>query len=182
MPLGRRRRAARSGGTLEPVGGTGPLASASRYVVASDVLSRTLEAIQRAGRAGDELFAAWGGHMEDDGHTLRMTSALIPEQECIHSPDGVGVIIGGDALFRLNKELYERGEVLAGQAHAHPTRAYHSHADDELALVTFAGGLSLVVPDFARTGRSAEERWRWYRLEASEAWGHIPGDSVELSA
>lgn len=182
MPLLRRRRAPRGDDAFEPVGGTGPLASATRYVLGQDVLSRTLDAIELAGHDGDELFVAWGGRIEDDGQTLRVTSAMVPEQHCVRGLDGIGVIIDGDALFQLNKALYERDELLAGQAHAHPTHAYHSHADDELALVTFAGGLSLVIPDFARAGQRAQDRWHWYRLEASGSWRRIPNDAVELPA
>lgn len=179
MRLPRRNRQTRAP-ALEPVGGRGPFAAVTRYVIASSVLSESVEATRVAGLEGDELFVAWGARVDDDGRTLRITSALIPDQRCIHSPDGVGVIIDGESLFRLNRTLYARGEILAGQAHAHPTQAYHSRADDALALVTFPGGLSLVVPDFARGGLAAQKRWRWYRLGEPGPWHRLAADAIEV--
>jgi hypothetical protein len=62
------------------------------------------------------------------------------------------VRVDGDALHRLNKDLYERSEVLAIQVHTHPTDAYHSDTDDTYPIVTQVGGLSIVVPDFGQLG------------------------------
>lgn len=175
-----RRRKPSGPAGLDAAGGGGPLAKVTQYVIEADVLAETLDALREAGREGDELFVAWGGRVEDEGACVCITSALVPKQRCIHGPDGVGVIIDGDALFALNTTLYERGEMLVAQAHAHPTNAYHSGADDELAFATFPGALSLVVPDFARAGARARARWRWYRLEADHAWRRIP-DSIEVA-
>jgi hypothetical protein len=62
------------------------------------------------------------------------------------------VRVEGQALHELNLWLYEHNEVLAAQVHAHPTHAFHSDTDDTFPIVTALGGLSLVVPDFARRG------------------------------
>ena len=55
-------------------------------------------------------------------------------------------------MHRLNVWLFENHEELAVQIHSHPTEAYHSDTDDTYPIVTMRGGLSVVVPDFARTG------------------------------
>jgi hypothetical protein len=62
------------------------------------------------------------------------------------------VRVEGDELHRLNVWLFENHEELAAQVHSHPTEAYHSGTDDTYPIVTMRGGLSVVVPDFARAG------------------------------
>jgi len=79
------------------------------------------------------------------------------------------VTIEGEDLFALNRACFEHEELLAGQIHAHPSDAYHSGADDELALVQLPGGLSIVVPDFAR-GPLRPRRWSVYQLRSDGSW------------
>jgi hypothetical protein len=118
----------------------------------------------------------WGGQPSDDGLTLTFTCAVWPTQTASSGPDGLLVVVEGDALFALNKHLYERGALLAGQVHTHPGSAYHSSTDDDFPLVTLVGGLSLVIPDFARGGLADWESWAFYRLEALGQWRELDAD------
>ena len=142
------------------------------------VLDDTIRAVAAAGRKGDELFVAWGATV--DGATARFTQAIVPEQRCVHTVDGMLVLIDDEALFELNRSLHASGEVLAGQAHAHPKRAYHSPADNKLAITPFAGGISLVIPDFARAGRAGLSDWRWYRRGADRTWCRLDPRQVAV--
>ena len=92
-----------------------------------------------------------------------MTGVLVPQQESISSEDGVGYFVNTQTLFLLNKALNETGVKLLAQVHSHPTEAYHSDADDQFAIVTAEGGLSLVVPDFGRVAPDLS-LWAVYRL------------------
>lgn len=132
------------------------------------VLDTTLEVLRQAGTEGNEAFVVWGGEVSDG--VLRFTSALRPHQRAINGPDGVGVYVSGEALFEVNRLLFSRGEVLAGQVHSHPTDAYHSDTDNHFPLVTILGALSLVVPDFAVRGRKGIGEWAWYRLAGPSSW------------
>ena len=76
--------------------------------------------------------------------------------------------VEADELHRLNVWLYENAERLAIQVHSHPTEAFHSDTDDAYPIVTTLGGLSLVVPDFARYGVRGPET-ALYRL-SSAGW------------
>jgi hypothetical protein len=58
---------------------------------------------------------------------------------------------------------------LIAQIHSHPGRAYHSSTDDQYAVATTVGCLSLVVPNFA-TAPFAVDRVASYRLDASGTW------------
>lgn len=137
--------------------------------IPNDVLEPTLEFLAKKGEHGEEGFVVWGGRHLDE-HTLQFTSSYVPEQTAHKSPEGLLVVVDGEALFRMNRSFYERGEVAAGQVHTHPTDAYHSSTDDHFPLVTLCGALSLVIPDFAKHGRDAMDRWAWYRLREHGLW------------
>jgi hypothetical protein len=144
----------------EPGGG---LSRVRRFRLPATVLDATLALLVPAARAGQEAFVVWGGRAASD-HELRFTSALRPRQRALATPDGLLVTVDGDALFEVNRTLFARGEILAGQLHTHPTDAYHSDTDDHYPLVTLLGALSVVVPDFGRAGRGSLPQWAWYRL------------------
>jgi proteasome lid subunit RPN8/RPN11 len=87
-------------------------------------------------------------------------------------------MLDGDALHLLNVFLHKRGERLFAQVHSHPGRAYHSPMDDRFAVVTAAGGLSLVVPDFA-VRRFSVADCAVYRLTRAGRWAEVPRRRAE---
>jgi len=87
------------------------------------------------------------------------------------------VRVEGDELHRLNVWLFEHHEQLAAQVHSHPTEAYHSETDDTYPIVTVRGGLSLVVPDFGRSGLRGKGVAS-YRLGIS-GWDELAQDEVQ---
>lgn len=146
-----------------------PLCDARRYEFPSPLAEHCMEAMRAHGSKGAELFLALSGTVSPDGETVQFKRALIPDQRCYSSPDGLLVMIDGEAIFDLNRECYEREEILAGQIHAHPDQAYHSAADDQLALIHLPGGLSIVVPYFA-SGPIQPRRWSINRLGEDGVW------------
>ena len=139
------------------------------FVVPADVVLGTAEFLREVGRHGAEGFVLWCGRKEAP-ERFRFTSAYIPEQRAYQTEDGLLVVVEGEALFRVNKELYERGEILGGQVHTHPTSAYHSDTDDHYPLVTLVGALSLVIPNFAREAPEDRSNWAYYRLQDYGRW------------
>ena len=121
-----------------------------RFSVSRDLLAQTERALRRAGAEGYELFVLWSGII--DGSELVIRTCHVPKQTSSKTRRGLMVRVEGQALHELNLWLYEHNEVLAAQVHAHPTHAFHSDTDDTFPIVTALGGLSLVVPDFARRG------------------------------
>lgn len=148
------------------------LTEVTEVTIADEVLDQTLEFLANAGKRSHEAFVVWGGIV--DGPLLRFTSSYAPAQTAHETPHGLLVTVDGDALFRMNKAFYERGEIAAGQVHTHPTEAYHSDTDDHFPLVTLRGAISLVVPDFAQRGRASADRWAWYRLVDHAEWEPLP--------
>jgi len=150
-----------------------PLRSVREFVIPDSVLGPTLETLAKAGRDEHEAFAVWGATVSPDGTQATFRTVLIPEQTPHTTADGLLVAVDGLALFNINKQLYESGQILAGQVHTHPTDAYHSDTDDHFPLVTLQGALSLVIPDFAADGYDSIKRWAWYRLLSHGHWAQL---------
>ena len=145
------------------------LLDVQEFVIPRSVLEETISFLRAVGTAGAEGFVLWGGNLASRT-CFRFTTALVPEQQPFGTPQGLLVTVGGDALFSINKTLFERGEILGAQVHTHPTSAYHSETDDHYPMVTLLGALSVVIPDFAQHAPSDMPVWAWYRLKAFGNW------------
>ncbi|WP_284283983.1 Mov34/MPN/PAD-1 family protein [Mesorhizobium amorphae] len=129
------------------------------------------EHLAAVGQAGYEGLGLWVGTTE--GETATVERALIPQQRLIRSASGVGVQIEGDELHRLNVWLFENDLRILAQVHSHPANAYHSGTDDENAVATAIGSLSLVVPNFASRPFDLSST-AIYRLNAAGSWLEVP--------
>jgi len=134
--------------------------------------------LRLAGEQHSEGIALWAGYTE--GTTFVVTSLLIPRQKGIRREDGVCAVVEGAELRRIGLELYKAGRQLFAQIHSHPTEAYHSSTDDQYAIVSTMGGLSLVVPDFAVRPFDLDE-YATYRLSEKGVWDELhPRDVAQL--
>jgi hypothetical protein len=149
------------------------LAETRRFLFPRPLADHCYRALREAGEQGSELFIALSATTDDTGHHAWFRRALVPEQTCHRTPDGLLVTIDEASVRELGRVCFEAGELLAGQIHAHPGRAYHSGADNALALVQAPGGLSIVVPDFAR-GPLRPRRWSVYQLRPDGSWRPPP--------
>ncbi len=129
--------------------------------LSESVLAETNQALRMYGERGYEGFVLWFGTIEDQ--CAYVERVYVPTQDSIQSEEGVGYLVSNNTLFELNKFLSETGLRMIAQVHSHPGRAYHSATDDQYAVVTIEGGLSLVVPYFAR-GPADIMQWAVYRL------------------
>lgn len=143
-----------------------------RFLVPRSVADETDAQLRDAGRSGYERFVLWSGVISLNEFHVR--TMHVPRQRAYRLTEGLCVRVEGDELHLLNVWLYEHEERLAIQVHAHPTQAYHSETDDTFPIVTTRGGLSLVVPDFARRGVRGIGT-ALYRLSAS-GWDEQPAD------
>ena len=149
------------------------------FTIPLELVDQTLLPLQEAGKAGYEAFVLWGGRFLGED-AFEFVSLYVPEQTTMRGPEGLLVYVDGEALFRVNRDFYERGLVLGGQVHSHPTDAYHSDTDDMYPLVTLVGGLSAVVPDFGDGGRGRFKDWAWYRLTGPARWTSL-GDATRVT-
>jgi len=146
------------------------LAAVTRVLVPQALAETTQAHLRKAGNSGNEGLVVWSGVQE--GNTFRVRTVTSPEQNPIRTSSGVCVVIEGPALHRLNVWLHKNGERLIAQVHSHPTGAFHSSMDDEYAVVTAPGSLSLVVPDFAARPFAVAD-CAVFRLTAQGRWVEV---------
>jgi hypothetical protein len=137
--------------------------------VPTNTIEYTLEVLRAFGRYEVEGLVLWLADVLGDEAEVR--DVFVPEQHALESEDGLGYFVDGDVLFRLNQDLAATGLRLIAQVHSHPTRAYHSAADDRYAIVTADGGFSLVVPNFGVAPPTLTE-WAVYRLDKT-SWREL---------
>lgn len=134
--------------------------------------------LRRAGQEGYEGMGLWLGTQQGDRFVV--THGFVPTQKHIKTADGVCVVVGSDELHRINVGLYRQKLMMVAQIHSHPGRAYHSSTDDEFAVATAVGCLSLVIPNFAREPFSLL-RAAIYRLDSTGRWRALsPSDVAQL--
>jgi hypothetical protein len=99
----------------------------------------------RFGREDRECYVWWGGYFTSDGDAQVLT-AVYPE---IPTTRG-RVHLGLDALTMLHRELRVLDQVLLVELHSHPPGAGgQNEVDAAHPAATYAGFISIVVPDFA---------------------------------
>lgn len=146
----------------------------TRLIVLRHLVDRTQELLRGPGAQGFEALVLWAGRRSDgDPGIMEVELALMPRQRAVRGEDGVSVMVDGDALFEMNVMLNERGLRLVAQVHSHPGEPYHSETDDRYSIVTARGGVSIVVPDFAR-GRFSLDACAVYQLAAGGEWVEVP--------
>jgi proteasome lid subunit RPN8/RPN11 len=143
------------------------LAAVERVLVHRSVVEAVHGHLRDAGTYGYEAVAFWAGEITN-ARTAVANTAFVPRQFSARSDSGLSVSISGEDLFRMNVRLHENNLQLIAQIHSHPGSAYHSETDDDLAVMTQLGGLSIVVPDFAQ-GDFQLERVAIYR-RADDGW------------
>jgi hypothetical protein len=147
------------------------LGGVQRITVPEECARSTQAHLRAAGRGGNEGLVVWSGIQ--DGAAFFVRTVTVPAQRPIRSAAGVCVVLEGNALHELNVWLRRNGERLVAQVHSHPTNAYHSDMDDDFAIVTAVGSLSLVVPDFAVRSFSVAD-CAVYRLTRGGRWAEVP--------
>ena len=151
------------------------LAEVTRLYVPTQLALDAHAHLRRTGARGYEAFALWAGVVEAQNAFVRAT--YIPVQEGLRLQEGLCVIVDGPELHRLNVWLYEHKLTLIAQLHSHPDEAYHSETDDAFPIVTTVGGLSLVLPDFARDPFSFD-RCAVYRLSWKGEWDELSAQQI----
>jgi hypothetical protein len=152
------------------------LSQVEQFFVPAGLVTQTEETLRNAGASGYEAFVLWTGHQSDA--VFNVKTVHVPKQDSYKLDSGLCVRIGGDELHRMNVWLYEAGEVLAVQVHAHPDDAYHSDTDDTYPIVATLGGLSIVAAAFCRAGLFAPST-AIFRL-GREGWTKQPADLIRV--
>lgn len=138
------------------------------YRVPRAVLNDSRTFLHERGQKGCEGTGLWIGRAGGSANEVDITRLLIPEQECLKTPDGVAVRLTEEAHFTLTDNLAD-GELFYCRIHSHPKKAHHSELDDANAVITHQGAVSIVVPYFARTPLRLQD-CAVHQLEHGRGW------------
>jgi len=132
-------------------------------------IERTLDFLKQAGTQHVECVVLWLA--KNQVETLDVQTVYRPQQ--VAEKDFFR--IPQESMMELMAYLRQNRLMVAAQVHTHPRRAFHSLADDTWAIIRHVGGLSLVIPEFART-TSAESFTRnaaVFKLSGNNIWDEI---------
>lgn len=152
------------------------LSSVSAVRLDRELFEYTHTALRELSAGNVEAIALWAGEFASDT-VFEVVAVQIPKQRAIRSGSGLAVFVDDDELHRLNGWLYREGLQLVAQIHTHPDEAFHSDTDNAIPIVAKSGGLSLVIPNFAR-GPAELSNYAVYRLGASGSWDHVSPDEA----
>lgn len=147
-----------------------------RFSVSRDVVERTEDHLLSAGAAGNEGLVLWAG--QRTGRNVGVDTAIVPAQHAIRRETEVGVMVPGEELHRINVWLHRNERLLLAQVHSHPGAAYLSDTDEAFTVVAVVGGLSIIIPDFARRGLNLRDVAA-YRLDADGHWAYVAAAELE---
>jgi hypothetical protein len=106
------------------------------------LLQETFAHFRECGRGRDECVVYWTGPLNEPRHVDRVVHPIHTR-----SPRHYEVERDWAVAFALELAAVQRAVRL--QVHVHPATAFHSETDDQHAIVSTPGFLSLVVPDQA---------------------------------
>ena len=136
----------------------------ARLRVTQDLVCKTFRILQDCGRGKCECAVYWVGPTEEE---------LVDRIEHpIHKRSAFGYEILDNWLTELWKRLAESRRSVKVQVHTHPGEAFHSSTDDQWPIVSQAGFLSIVIPDFAAGAPCLDKAWIGC-LETDGTWRHI---------
>ena len=156
---------------MEPIG----LLHIKTVLIPQEFVDAVYEEFQNTGKEGFERLALFAGRKT--GTEFCVTHLLYPKQQLLRTPYGLSFHVDGEELERIGEWLHQNTCSLVAQVHSHPSEAYHSKADDELALITTFGGLSIVVPDFGHTDQNLEQS-AFFRLLPETGWTEISKNQI----
>lgn len=145
-------------------GGGGPLR------LAAHIIRKSFRMLTECGRGKCECALYWTGPASED--------VVDGVEHPVHQRSPFGYEIDDDWLTKFWKHLAASKRSIKAQVHTHPGRAFHSQTDDYWPIVSQAGFLSIVIPDFAAGEPSLDKAWvgclqadgKWRRLtSAAEA-------------
>ncbi|MFL6435983.1 MAG: hypothetical protein ACJ71Q_00255 [Terriglobales bacterium] len=132
--------------------------------VAADVLLRSFLEFRRCGKGRTECAVYWIGPPEED-----VVDSL---EHPTHEISRYGYQIKDRWLTDFSKRLAKSNRSVKAQVHTHPCEAFHSVTDDQWPIVSQAGFVSIVIPNFAAQEPSLQGAWIG-RLQADGTWQQL---------
>lgn len=129
--------------------------------LARDIVPGTFHTFRQCGRGECECAVYWTGPAAADvvdGH-----------EHPNHKRSPFGYEVEDEWLMQFWKQLGTSNRSVKVQVHTHPGAAFHSRTDDQWPIVSQAGFLSIVIPNFAAGEPTLDGAWIG-RLERDGKW------------
>lgn len=87
-----------------------------------------------------------------------------------------------EGMAEIMKKLKATRTMLVAQVHTHPFKAYHSHADDQWAILRHINAYSIVLPWFASTTNLTNFKLTaaTFVLTDSNKWAEIDNENITI--
>ena len=144
---------------------------ASLLRLASNVVMTSVDVLRSCGRGACECVVYWTGPVDED-----VADAV---EHPVHLRSGFGYEIDSNWLTQFWKRLATAGRSIKAQVHTHPGEAFHSATDDRWPIVSQAGFLSIVLPDFAAGEPTLDRAWIG-RLQPNGTWQELASAAEAL--
>lgn len=132
--------------------------------LAQGIVHTTFRILRECGRGECECAVYWTGPAEDE--------LVDGFEHPIHKRSPFGYDVESKWLTEFWKRLAASGRSVKVQIHTHPGQAFHSATDNEWPIVSHAGFVSIVIPNFAVGEPSLDKAWVG-RLQADGKWRHL---------
>lgn len=132
--------------------------------LAVDVMTDTFRVFQQCGRGRRECAVFWTGPVKED--------LVDGVEHPVHRSSSAGYQVDDCWLTELWKRLAKTRRSIKVQVHTHPGPAFHSATDDQWPVVSQAGFVSIVIPDFGVGTPSLERAWVG-QLQPDGTWLHL---------
>lgn len=139
------------------------------FSISKGLVEQTLADLRVAGRRNSEGIVLW---FAPRANRRTISKVLVPIHNA--SDDYFDITPEGNRQLR---EICQRERlILEAQIHTHPEHAFHSKADDRLAVVRHVHALSIVLPDFA--ARTTVDNFithsAAFMLAEDDTWVNVP--------
>jgi hypothetical protein len=139
--------------------------------LASNIVMTSVDVLRSCGRGACECVVYWTGPAGED-----VADAV---DHPVHLRSTFGYEIDSNWLTQFWKRLAAARRSVKAQVHTHPAEAFHSATDDRWPIVSQAGFLSIVIPDFAEGESTLERAWIG-RLQPNGTWQELASAAEAL--
>ncbi len=132
--------------------------------VAGDILPATFRKLRDCGRGKSECAVYWTGPCSGP--------SVDGLEHPVHERSAFGYQVDDAWLTEFCKRLAASMRSVKAQVHTHPGEAFHSASDDRWPIVSQAGFVSIVIPNFAESEPTFDGAWIG-RLQADGSWRRL---------
>jgi len=129
--------------------------------LAAGIVGATFRTLQECGRGECECVTYWTGPTRD--------AVVDGVEHPVHKRSSFGYEIDDKWLTEFWKQLAGSRRSVKAQLHTHPEQAFHSASDDKWPIISQAGFLSIVIPNFAAGEPTLDRAWIG-RLDSNGKW------------